>query len=74
MLAGHLLPTPQKEFIIFVWAWAMQNLARSRLKWWIKSNFMFKKLWYFLTFKTYENNLLTSGGANYLTSYSQFNA
>ncbi|STZ09488.1 Uncharacterised protein [Moraxella caprae] len=28
---------------------------------------MFKKLWYFLTFKTYENNLLTSGGANYLT-------
>lgn len=28
---------------------------------------MFKKLWYFLTFKTYENNLLTSGGASYLS-------
>lgn len=28
---------------------------------------MLKKLWYFLTFKTYQNNLLTSGGANYLS-------
>lgn len=28
---------------------------------------MLKKIWYFLTFKTYQNNLLTSGGANYLS-------
>ncbi|WP_019520492.1 DUF4407 domain-containing protein [Faucicola boevrei] len=28
---------------------------------------MLKRIWYFLTFKTYQNNLLTSGGANYLS-------
>lgn len=28
---------------------------------------IFQKFWYFLTFKTYQDNLLTSGGANYLT-------
>lgn len=29
-----------------------------------------QKVWYFLTFKTYGNNLLTSGGASYLTVIS----
>lgn len=31
---------------------------------------LFQRFWYFLTFKTYQNNLLTSGGANYLTVIS----
>lgn len=31
---------------------------------------MFKQIWYFLTFKIYQGNLLTAGGANYLTVIS----
>lgn len=36
----------------------------------IQSPNVIHKIWYFLTFKTYQNNLLTSGGANYLTVIS----
>lgn len=31
---------------------------------------IFKKFWYFITFKIYHTNLLTTGGANYLTVIS----